>query len=733
MFYEHTSVDGGNAPARFARSSCMMVPESASNLSKSEFKFSVVFTPFAEQTEKEETVSVADKRESPILRCERCRCFVNPGFQFKENYQKYVCNMCDLEGSVPFGCFDLSAKMDAQYPETKFGVYDFIVPDSYRQKDVRRHNVLMCFDMSYESLINSSFFHTLANITAVLDNLEDDTGLGFVLYDTTVSFFRAEDDEEEVSIVRCADPDNPASLSHAELFLSPKKDRAKIDRLISFLQKFAETRYNINHNELKTSPHCLEVLSRTLLEIFKEGPGHVLLFSSVNRKSGSAAKPIPKTSSFRPKESVFSKYGESLALLGVTVDLFVTADKQVELPSISFLANCTGGNVYFYNNFRSNSDSESLYYDTFRAITAFRGLDVVCRVRVSGGLQIQDYHTPKGKIYTLDFQLSSLTADQHIVANLQLGENLKNRKYVYVQLVNLYTDSYGTCLMRIINLSLKVSAEMSIFFKNLDCDAYIYTLMRHYTDLLSSKASIETSEMAMKQAYKLFKYYRYDIGGRYEAKEFALPDRIKFFPLYLSSMLSRSCFNQKAQVNNDDFNYYTSVSLTQMHLSKLCFNLYPKVFNLWQVFQDEQEEKSKVGRIGVNGLPMLPNSVAANLVMIKPEGVYLIDNGLNFYLNVRHSASEQLLQQLLGIENFAGLKTPMTFPTLETEFNALVHTIVNRLRGIKSGPIQSVLVIAENDDNTYRIRNCFVEDAATYTSNNYWDFLTQLHERVKEE
>ena len=439
------------------------------------------------------------KRESAILRCERCRVFVNPEFVFKDNYQKYVCNMCELESSVPANCFDLSTKISTQYPETKYGVYDFIVPDAYRQKDIKKHNVLICLDMSYESLINSSFFHSLANIIAILDGLEEDIGLGIILYDTSVSFFRAEENEDEISIIRCADPENPASLSHSELFLNPKKDRVKIDRLIAFLQKFAETRYNLNHNELKNSPHCLEMLSKTLCEIFKEAPGHALIFSSANRKL--IATPKPQSSlSFRQKESIYGKYGEILSSLGVTVDLFVTADKQVDLSSASFLPTMTGGNIYYYNNFKSSTDSESFYFDTFRAITVFRGLDVVCRLRVSGGLQILDYQTPKGKIQTLDFLLSSLSSDQHIVANLQLGENLKNRKSVSMQLVTLYTNSFGVCLMRIINLKLKVTNEMSVFFKNLDCDAYIYTLVRQYGDILLSKTSVEASEYILKQA-----------------------------------------------------------------------------------------------------------------------------------------------------------------------------------------------------------------------------------------
>lgn len=734
LFYEHQSVDAGNAPCRFARASCYLVPETASSLTKSDFKFSVVFTPFAEQGETEETIPVSDKRESPILRCERCRVFVNPFFQFKDNGQKYVCNLCEFEGSVPVNCFDGGLRADTQYPETRSAVYDFICPDSYRQKEVKRHNVLVCLDMSYESLVNASFFHTLANLTAILDSLEDDVGLGFCLFDSTVLFFRAEEDDKEISIVRCADSEVPASLSHSELFLGPKKDRKRIDNIIQFLQTFAESRYNTSHNELKASAHCFETLAKTLVEVFKEGPGHAMVFASANRKVGApTAKPAQKSATFLPKETPFTKYAEQLVQRGCTVDLFVTTDRQVDLAGLAPLAQETCGHIYYYNNFRANSDNEALYYDTYRAISVFRAIDVVCRLRVSSGLQIQDYQTPRGRVHTLDFQLPSLNSDQHVCANLALGDNLRNKKQVFVQLVSLYTNAYGVCLMRIVNLALKVTPEMNLFFKSLDCDAYMYSLLRQHADSLTGKSSAEASEAAIKQAHKLFKYYRYDIGGRYEAKEFALPDRIKYFPLYLSALLSRSAFNQKAQVNNEDFNFYSIASLTQLHMSKLCFAFYPKVFNLTALDAELREGKSKVGEPGANGHAILPNSVAANLLVVKPEGAYLIDNGLNLYVHVRHGVKEELLTDLLGVPSFSQVQTPAPFPQLETPLNQAVHAMIARLRNVKSGAVQATLVIAENDENTYRVRPCFAEDAATFSSNNYWDFLTQLHERVKEE
>ena len=111
----------------------------------------------------------------------------------------------------------------------------------------------------------------------------------------------------------------------------------------------------------------------------------------------------------------------------------------------------------------------------------------------------------------------------------------------------------------------------------------------------------------------------------------------------------------------------------------------------------------------------------------------MCDNGEMLFLNVRREVNPELLQQLFGVDSFAELQTPCTLQPVETDFSNLLHSVIGRLRTIKSGAIQSVLVIAENDDNVFRLRGTFVEDLSTPVSSHYWDFLSQLHERVKDE
>ncbi len=212
IFYNFNTQEEGNSTCEFARSSMYLVPQNASELSKSKFSFSVLFTPLATPRNKTQLLPHADKTDSKILRCSRCGSFVNPFYIFTDNNQTYQCNICEFKGPVPENVFDPNVYIDTNsHPEMSQAVYDFIVPDSYKLAEVRNNSILFCFDMSLESLTNGSMFQSLESIQSTLEYLDEDVFLGFLLYDTAVTFLKVE--EGEISMARNMDPSAPSTLS----------------------------------------------------------------------------------------------------------------------------------------------------------------------------------------------------------------------------------------------------------------------------------------------------------------------------------------------------------------------------------------------------------------------------------------------------------------------------------------------------------------------------------------
>lgn len=99
--------------------------------------------------------------------------------------------------------------------------------------------------------------------------------------------------------------------------------------------------------------------------------------------------------------------------------------------------------------------------------------------------------------------------------------------------------------MRIINLRLQVTNDMGIFYKNMEQHGFSYTFIQKYLcDLLHDDVK-ETNEKIIKECVKIFRYYRNEVGNSYNASEFALADKMRFFPLYVYALLSQECLNYK--------------------------------------------------------------------------------------------------------------------------------------------------------------------------------------------
>lgn len=208
--------------------------------------------------------------------------------------------------------------------------------------------------------------------------------------------------------------------------------------------------------------------------------------------------------------------------------------------------------------------------------------------------------------------------------------------------------------MRVINLALETTSEMTVFYKSLDCEAFIINLIREGLELLSEKNGKEVAEDMIKSTLKSFRYYRNDLGQAYGDKEFALAEKLKFLPLYLSSSIGKTCFTENIKQDIIERVIASFFELSQAPLSNLTFILYPKIFDITSFHEDYIENATSVGTVSeLNGRTIIPASIPANMNLIVSSGVYLIDNGIMLYLSVRSNANQQILQDLFEVSEYS--------------------------------------------------------------------------------
>lgn len=197
-----------NASEKFVRASCYKLPQKESWINKFHFDFSLTFNPLFEDPAREdseapgaETIPFLDKTSEKIFRCERCGAFVNPFFEFLEGGSKYKCNLCSMTNPVPdFYRTYLSSLAAQSLPafETSSAVCDLLVNESYKMAKFERQNVLIALEFSVRSLSNGSYMHALNSLESTLESLADDINIGLCLFDSGVTFFDVDAEEESI-------------------------------------------------------------------------------------------------------------------------------------------------------------------------------------------------------------------------------------------------------------------------------------------------------------------------------------------------------------------------------------------------------------------------------------------------------------------------------------------------------------------------------------------------------
>lgn len=110
----------------------------------------------------------------------------------------------------------------------------------------------------------------------------------------------------------------------------------------------------------------------------------------------------------------------------------------------------------------------------------------------------------------------------------------------------------------------------------------------------------------------------------------------------------------------------------------------------------------------MDGITVLPDSSPANSLIIERDSVFLVDNGMYIYMYVSSHATEDLLSHLFGVNQFEDIEPNSQLPEVESDFNARIHAIIERLRETKTHFTQSFKLVLEGQDH-FEFFKCFVE------------------------
>lgn len=440
--------DQGNASPKYARLTLNCIPSSHEQLATTGLPLGLVLQPLAKQSEGENPIPVLDFGATGPPRCRRCRAYINPFMIFSNGGNRMTCNLCGHPNEVGpeyYAPTDPSGvRVDRlQRPELTLGTCEFLVPKEYWSKEPVGMRYLFLIDVSAEAC-NRGFLQGVCDgiLAALYGNEVDDqqangeedtngeteskpskvpTGgkVGFVTFDREVHFYNVSPTLSAPQQLVMSDLEDAfAAISSEHLFVDAAESKSNIT---SLLKSIPQMFFNIKHAEpalmpsLQAALSALEVTGGKILcslgSLPTYGPGRLILRDkNLSQNDDNDANRIV----LKTEHQGFRKLQADMVKAGVGVDFFLAAPSggYLDIATIGFVAEKTGGETYYYPNWSYPRDLLRLEKEISHTVHRGQGYSALMKVRCSNGLQIAHYsgnftqHT-----FGADLELATVTED----------------------------------------------------------------------------------------------------------------------------------------------------------------------------------------------------------------------------------------------------------------------------------------------------------------------------------
>ncbi|CAN1135856.1 Protein transport protein Sec24-like At3g07100 [Linum perenne] len=732
-----------NCNPRYLRLTTNAIPNSQSLAARWHLPLGAVVCPLAEAPEGAE-VPVLNFVPSGIIRCRRCRTYVNPFVTFTETGRKWRCNICSLLNDVPG---DYYAQLDAtgrridldQRPELTNGSVEFVAPTEYMVRPPMPPLYFFLIDVSI-SAIKSGMIEVVAKtIRSCLDDLPGfpRTQIGFITYDSTVHFYNMKASDQL--------PYEPSSLTQPQmmvvsdledifvplpddLLVNLSESRTVVESFLDSLPTMFQDNMNVESAfgpALKAAFMVMSQLGGKLL-IFQNtmpslGVGRLKLRGDDPRVYGT-----DKEHGLRvPEDPFYKQMAADLTKYQIGVNIYAFSDKYSDLASIGTLAKYTGGQVYYYPSFQAANHAERLSHELTRDLTRETAWEAVMRIRCGKGIRFTSYH---GNFMLRSTDLVALPAvdcDKAYAMQLSLEETLLTNQTVYFQVALLYTASCGERRIRVHTAAAPVVSDLGEMYRQADSGAIVSLLSRLAIEkTLSSKLEETRSNIHMRIVKALREYrnlyaVQHRLGGR-----LIYPESLKFLPLYgLALCKSTPLRGGYADVPLDE---RCAVGFTMMALpvKSLLKLLYPSLVRLDDYLVKPSANADEFRKV-MQRLPLTADSLDS-------RGLYIYDDGLQFVLWFGGTLSPDIAMNLLGPDAAAELSR-VTLTRQETEMSRKLMLLLKKLRESDLSYYQLCNLVRQGEQprEGFMVLTKLVEDP-TGGTNGYVDWMIQLHRQVQQ-
>jgi len=737
-------------PKSIFRPTTTVLPATAAMAQSCKVPTGGIIRPFADP-EDGESINVIRPSAGGIIRCAKCRTYVNPYVAWVDNGRKWRCNICSHENETASAYYcHLDAQNERkdkmQRPELSSCVVEWIAPAEYQVRPPQPPAYFFVIDVSAAAAESGMLTSTANAIKKSLDELpgRDRTMIGFITFDTSVHFYTLAEGSSNAQMMVVGDLDELFVPAPRDLLVYLKDAREAVDNLLDNLP----TMFSKN----TASASCLGPALKAAYTVLKSVGGKMCVFQSIipnladgalkSRENPRLMGTPDEVKFLRPASAFYRDTGLEFNKCYISVDMFLFPSQYMDVASLSEMPKVTAGSMHTYVAFDPGRDGPKFESQLYRRLTQPIAFEAVFRIRCSKGMRINHFY---GNFNIRGQDLLSLpncTSDSIFSFDLMHGEQSLNKPFVTVQSALLYTTSDGERRIRVATQAFRLTTRQSEFMASVDSGAVAALLskqamnvgIKSNLDNARNKLQITCVEMirASKEGDKrtVSGYSVPSAQPGNESEDKKIPKNLELLPLYTLGLMKNVAFRGGTDVNPDE-RIATHMGLSTMFVEETLSFLYPRFFAIHSMdsqaglpVNDDDAGDENVKTAGRNMI-LLPNAINLSVESLSSEGIYLLDNGIDSFIWVGRASDPAINHALFGAESLSDVDMSQIYLNSSgNDVASRVDSIIQSLREETENGASSVAsrirIVREGDIGAEsRFFWNFIEDRAQFNGGTY--------------
>lgn len=647
----------GSCDPRYMRLTCNALPATASLRQRFGLPLALLIHPMAPGGP---PVPVVNFGSSPIVRCRRCRTYINPFCQFTDGGRRWRCNCCTHLNEVPSDYFcpldHEGRRRDlAERPELAQGTVEYVAPTEYMVRAPMPPVFLFLIDVSGPAVASGAVARAASAIRASLDSLPGDTRtqVGFITFDGALHFYNLRGGMTAPQMLVVADLSDPFLPAAADdLLVNLHESRPLVEALLGMLPTAFAGAAAGGAADSALGP-ALQAAMMTMQHI----GGKLLLFQAalpnvgegqLRQRDDARLFGTDREHTLRSAEDPFYKrFAAECSRVQMCLDVFALSQGPFQdVASLSTLAKYTGGQVYHFPGFTDAADGERLEAEVRHNLARETAWEAVMRVRCSKGFRISAFH---GHFFVRSSDLLALpTCDEDKAYAMQIAheETAAGSAVTYLQCALLHTSSCGERRIRVHTLAVPVVSDLGEMFRKVDGGAMAAMTAKLAVERSYSATLEESRQSLQNKVGQALREYRLMHGSaaRGVYNRLLLPESLRLFPLFTLAAAKHAALRGGAKEVPADARSAAAFDLVAMPVGRLLRQLYPVAYAV-HLIDASQPDRAEDGAVALP--PLIPLSGER----IDARGAYLIDDSKRLLLWLGAQLAPDVLGALFGVQS----------------------------------------------------------------------------------